>query len=263
MAHCYLFIFCYNKYMKILKTIKDENTTLLFFEAPREKQSIGVLKIMNKTDFSAFIISKDNYFDYIKNNNEEDLVYMVDSYNEEFSELSGSLENDNLELERLGSLDQEYFDQPSFKTELAFFLKILPILCSTLNQVNPLKIDALNYKDIFFITKAIQRISVNSFKSLISNKEYNFVLDPKFSDEDVNNWLVNNNEFSVWIAPIKDYICFHRKKEEQLSPNELLDCYLIKQFATLLSIENASSEWMEGGYVQTISNYLDPIVQLK
>lgn len=250
--------------MKKINTVNNENDSISFFKTNSNYDAIGVLQIIDDK-FTTFIISHKEYEEHLKNTSGIDLIYCISADPDYFySSISCNIHNNNvvLNINSCGSIRQEYFDQPSFKVEFAVFLHLMQDYLKIELNKHLLAIESINRQEVNFSNKLINRISPYSFQSLVSNKIYTFELDQKHSDEYVHNWIVNNNGPEIWIAPIKTYICINNLNNDN-SVSEILELYLLKQFATLLSIENAPEHWIKEGYINLLTKYLDPIVIIK
>ncbi len=249
--------------MKKINTVNNENDSISFFKTNSNYDAIGVLQIINN-QFKTFIISNKEYNEQLQYHSGIDLIYCTtpdSSYC--YDSISGEINNDSMvNIDSFGSLRQEYFDQPSFKVEFAVFLHLMQDYLKIELNKHLLAIESINRQEVNFSNKLINRISPYSFQSLVSNKIYTFELDQKHSDEYVHNWIVNQNGPEIWIAPIKTYICINNLNNDN-SVSEILELYLLKQFATLLSIENAPEHWIKEGYINLLTKYLDPIVVIK
>ena len=100
----------------------------------------------------------------------------------------------------------------------------------------------------------------------MTKKKYEFILvgnDSHYDKYKVNSYFstgILNDGHEVWISPVKTYILLESKEERITSVEELIDRYIITQFAMLLSIENATTEWDKYGHTNLIMQALDPIV---
>lgn len=252
--------------MKILKKVNTEFGSAWFFNSSVATDSTVVaVMISPENKFQVGVISEEDYSELSVASDDDVIFGFPQRCISSCKMMEGVINPDStFSLSSSGSLGQEDFEFTGLKTEIVALTIALELAVKVDKVFKPFTLNHERVTDAYINKKVILNDTGSGFTSGFSGKTYNFTLDPKYKDMDyIHNWLVTcdgEEDNQVWIAPIKCYILSGKRDHDVTSLEELWDVWLIKQYATKMSLQNLPSEWVTSGYHKLLFTYLDEVI---